>query len=101
MAHQCPQTCSPKGELITNSSVRDLKDGVSIANVYLLDVGNLPRGPAMGTVLPGVRCKCEEERRRQFAAPGEFSESQTHMTEIQRRLQDGVTLSDKDAEGRG
>lgn len=101
MAHQCPQSCSPKGELITNSSVRDLKDGVSIANVYLLDVGNLPRGPVMGTVLPGVCCKCEEERRRQFAAPGEFSESQTHKTEIQRRLQDGVTLSDEDVEGRG
>lgn len=66
----------------------------------LLDVGNLPRGPAMGTVLPGVCCKCEEERRKQFTAPGEFSESQTHMTEIQRRLQDGVTLSDEDVEDR-
>lgn len=69
--------------------------------MYLLDVENLPRGPAMGMVLPGVRCKCEEERRRQSAAPGEFSESQTHMTEIQRRLQGGVTLSAEDVEGRG
>lgn len=101
MAHQCPQSCSPKGELITNSSVRDWKNGVSIANMYLLDVGNLPRGPAMGAVLPGVRCKREEERRRQLAAPGEFSESQTHMTEIQRRLQDGVTLSDEDVRVEG
>lgn len=101
MVHQCPQSCSPKGELITNSSVRDWKDGVSIANVYLVDVGNLPRGPAMGTVLPGVRCECEEERRRQFAAPGEFSESQTRMTEIRRRLQAGVTLSDKDVRVEG
>lgn len=66
--------------LIYNSSARDLKDGVSITNVYLLDVG-----PAMCMVLSGVHCKCEEQRG-QFAALGEFSESQTHLIEIQRRV---------------
>lgn len=54
----------------------------------------------MCTVLSGAHCKYEEERSRQFAALGESSESQTHMVEIQRRLQDGVTLSSNNVEGR-
>lgn len=63
-----------------------MKDGVSITEAYLLDVGNFQRGPAMSKVLPGTHYKGEEERRSQFAALWESSESQTHMLEIQRRL---------------
>lgn len=64
-----------------------MKDGVFITKAYLLDVGNFPRGPAMSIVLSGTHCKCEEERRSQFVTLGEFSESQTHMFEIQRRTE--------------
>lgn len=80
-----------------------MKDRVSITKAYLLDVGNFPRGPAMSKVLSGAHCKCEEERRSQFAILGEFSESQTHMLEIQRRTSSGLDVEARGAcvKGRG
>lgn len=40
----------------------------------------------MNKVLSGEHYNGEEERRSQFVALWEFSESQTHMLEIERRL---------------
>jgi hypothetical protein len=56
-----------------------VKDGVSIIEVYLVNVGNLPRGPAMNKVLSGAHCKGEEERRSQFVPlVGAFRQSDSH-----------------------